>query len=199
MSPDHPFDVAQINRLLHARRSVYVRSFEPGQIIPDEIIWQLLENANAAPTHKRTEPWRFVVFRGEGLRQLAEFQAARYRERAGEKFDEAKYEKLLTQPLQCSHIIAIGLQRHPVVPEMEEIAAVACAVQNLYLSTTAYGLGGYWSTGGVTFDPAAKPFFGLGPDDQLLGFFYLGYPRQPLPPAPPRGGVREKVMWVDGQ
>jgi len=196
MSPDLPFDPAHINRLIHARRSVYVRSFVPGQVIPNEIVWQLLDNANTAPTHKRTEPWRFAVFAGEGRRRLAQFQAELYRQKAGGKFDEGKYQKLLSQPLECSHVIAIGMKRHPVVPEMEEIAAVAAAVQNIYLSATAYGLGGYWSTGGVTFYPEAKAFFDLGAEDQLLGFFFLGYPSESLPAPPLRGPIQDKVTWV---
>lgn len=196
MSPDLPFDVAQLNRLFHARRSVYVRSFVPGQVIPDEIIQQLLENANTAPTHKRTEPWRFVVFGGAGLEKLAHFQAEAYRARSGEKFTQATYDRLRSAPLECSHVIALGMKRHATVPEVEEVAAVGCAVQNLYLSATAYGLGGYWGTGGVTFYEEAKPFFGLEADDKLLGFFHLGYPVLPLPPAPPRGGVADKTTWV---
>lgn len=44
------------------------------------------------------------------------------------------------------------------IPEVEDIEAVACAVQNMYLSVTAYGLGGYWTTGGVTYKEEAKSF-----------------------------------------
>ena len=82
------------------------------------------------------------------------------------------------------------------VPEIEEVAAVACAVQNIYLSTTAYGLGGYWTTGGVTYLEKAKSFFGLADDDKLMGFFYFGYVRDPSPPGG-RVPVREKVIWIE--
>ena len=80
-------------------------------------------------------------------------------------------------------------------PEIEEIAAVACAVQNIYLSLTAYGLGGYLTTGGVTYKQSAKEFFGLEEDDKLLGFFYLGHVAVPSP-AGKRKPVEEKVEWV---
>ena len=36
-----------------------------------------------------------------------------------------------------------------LMPEWEETAAVACAVQNLHLALVAEGLAGYWSSGGV--------------------------------------------------
>ena len=40
------------------------------------------------------------------------------------------------------------------MPEWEETAAVACAVQNMHLTLTAEGLAGYWSSGGVMGDCA---------------------------------------------
>lgn len=79
MSPT-AFDPQQVNDLIRSRRSVYVPQFEVGKIIPDDIIWQLLENANWAPAHKRTEPWRFVVFAGAGRQKLAEFQTKLYKQ-----------------------------------------------------------------------------------------------------------------------
>jgi len=185
----------QLNRLIRMRRSVYPDQFVPGKKIPDEIVLQLLENANWAPTHKNTEPWRFTVFTDEGLKRLAFFQADRYLKNAAEKFRQEKYEKLLRTAPLCSHVIAIGMKRNEVVPEMEEMAAVACAVENIWLSTVAYGLGGYWSTGGVTYDKEAWSFFGLQDNDKLMGFFYLGYIATPSVRSS-RKPVRDKTVWV---
>ena len=187
----------QVNDLIRTRRSIFVPQFEAGKVIPDAIIWQLLENANYAPTHKRSEPWRFIVFTGAGLQKLADFQADLYQQTAGPKFNEGKYEKLRESPLRCSHVIAIAMHPDPTLPEVEEVEATACAVQNLALSAHAYGLGGFWSSGGVTYAPEAKAFFGLGPEDKLLGFFNLGYVRVPAPEGK-RGPVQAKTQWVAG-
>jgi len=186
-----------ITELIRSRRSVFTQQFEAGKRIPDEIIWQALENANWAPNHKFTEPWRFTVFTGEGLQKLAEQQAAVYKQYAGSKFKQNKYEGMLVTPQQCSHVIAIGCKRSTdQLPEIEEVAAVACAVQNIYLTISAYdNIGGYWSTGGITFIEEAKPLFGLGPDDLLMGFFYLGYVKTPSVSGK-RRPVQEKVTWV---
>jgi nitroreductase len=186
---------ALINQVIRTRRSVFTQQFEPGKVIPDEIIWQILENANWAPTHKLTEPWRFTVFSGEGLKTLATQQAAIYKEFAGAKFKQPKYEQMLNMPLLASHIIAIGMKRHQDIPEMEEIAAVGCAVQNMYLTANAYGVGGYWSTGGITFIEEARTLFNLGPDDMFMGFFYLGYIKVPSTDGK-RGNIQEKVTWI---
>lgn len=187
-----------INRLIRERRSVFPDQFSD-QTISDEIIKQLLENANWAPTHKKTEPWRFFVFAGEARKKLAEAQAEIYKEHTPPAaFKPQKYEKLLKKPLKASHIIAIVMRRDPQqrLPEVEEAEAVACAVQNIYLTATAYGIGGYWGSGGITYYEAAKEFFGLGEHDRLLGFFYLGYPAQPAPEGR-RGAIEEKVTWVE--
>jgi len=170
--------------------------FEPGRVVPDELVRELLENATWAPTHKRTEPWHFVVFAGAGRQKLVDFQVGLYRATAGENVQASKLEKLTNNPLLSSHVIAIGLKRNPEVPAVEEVAAVACAVQNLHLSAVAHGLAGFWSSGGVTYQPEAKPFFGLGPEDQLLGFFYLGYPKPGATARSTRRPPEEKVTWV---
>jgi nitroreductase len=193
------YNVEEINDLIRNRRSVFPKQFEEGKKIDDAIVSQILENANWAPSHGQTEPWKFVVFTGGGLQKLATFQAELYKKEAGENFKEAPYQNLLSNPLKASHVIALCLKRDPAkkFPEMEEIAAVSCAVQNMYLSTTAYGIGGYWTTGGVTYKPSAKEFFGLEEDDKLLGFFYMGHVAVPSP-AGKRKPIEEKVVWVKG-
>ena len=78
-----------INQIIRTRRSVFTQQFEPSKVVPDEIIWEALENANWAPNHKFTEPWRFTVFTGNGLQKLAEQQADIYKKYAGAKFKRA--------------------------------------------------------------------------------------------------------------
>jgi nitroreductase len=186
--------IENINQIIRTRRSTFTRQFVPGKQVPDAIIEQALENACYAPNHKLTEPWKFKVYCGEGLRTLAREQAAIYKENAGPSFKQSKYEQLLTAPLESSHIITIGCKRG-TLPEMEEISAVACAVQNMYLTFTAYGIGGYWSTGGVTFMGPAKALAGLGDDDIFMGFFYVGYIQTPSPQRHPRD-IAGAIEWV---
>ena len=195
----HLPDRDQVNLLIRSRRSVYSNQFVPGKQIPDEFIWEILENASWAPSHKLTQPWQFTVFSGRGRQKLAEFQAELYREKSGENFRQDKFEKLMRTPLESSHVLALGMKRSLTanIPEVEELAAVACAVQNIYLSTIAYGLGGYWSTGGVTYYGESKAFFGLEDQDRLMGFFYMGYVQMPSPPSK-RIPVGEKTRWVTG-
>lgn len=191
------FEVAAFNQLIKSRRSVFPKDYT-GEKVDDAIVLQMLENANWAPTHKLTEPWRFVVFTGEGLKKLAAFQAGCYKEvaTADGTFREERYQNLLTKPMECSHIIAVGMKRDEKkgVPEVEEIGAVFCAIENMYLTATAYGIGCYLSTGGVTNFEEAKEFFGLSKEDKLLGFLNIGVPKGALLEGR-RKSIEEKVKW----
>ena len=186
------------NQLARSRRSVFPDQFDAGKKVDDAIVKEILTNAIWAPNHGKEEPWQFTVFTDGGLKILADFQSELYKQTTPDNFKEATYLKLQTQPLKASHIIAIGMKRsiNKGIPEVEDIAAVSCAVQNMYLSLTAYGLGGYWTTGGITYRQQAKPFFGLGENDKLLGFFYIGHVAVPSAPTK-RQPVEEKVKWVN--
>jgi nitroreductase len=187
-----------VNNLIRNRRSVFQQQYS-GEPVDDAIVSQMLENARWAPTHKLTQPWQFVVFTGDGLRKLGEQQAAVYKRvtEANGTFKEERYQNLLTKTVLSSHIIAVGMKRDEKksVPELEEIGAVFCAVQNMYLTAAAYGVGCYLSSGGVTYFEEAKELFGLDKDDKLLGFLHIGVPKVQVPDSK-RKPVEDKAVWV---
>lgn len=194
------YNVEQLNEIILHRRSIYPYQYSKGKTIPDEIIWQVLENASRAPNHKQTEPWRFNVYTGKGLKHFAELQASVYKAHSGTSFNEGRHQKLISYPLMSSHVIAIGMKRSDAdkLPEIEEIEAVACAVQNMWLTITAYGLGCYWTTAGITYFEQAKEHFGLEQSDKLLGFLYIGYVEKPVIAISKRKPIEDKVTWIDG-
>jgi nitroreductase len=194
------FNPESLNEVIANRRSIFQQQYN-GEQVNDSIVHQILENANWAPTHKLTQPWRFMVFTGKGLEKLARFQGEIYKKvtQADNSFKDERYQNLITKPMQSSHIIAIGMKRDPKrsVPEIEEVGAVFCAIQNMYLTATAYGVGAYLSTGGITYFEEAKEFFGLESDDKLIGFFHLGMPKIENPRGN-RKPVDSKVEWING-
>lgn len=188
----------ELNALIKSRRSVFPKDYT-GENVDDAIVQQMLENANWAPTHKLTEPWRFIVYTGEGRKKLAELQAAVYKKKtsADGTFKEERYQNLLIKPFESSHTILIYMKRdlNKSLPEIEEMGAVFCAVQNMYLTATAYGIGCYLSTGGVTFFEEANEAFGLAPHDKIVGFLNVGLPKHHNQVSR-RNPVEEKVAWV---
>lgn len=189
-------DPISVNKLIANRRSIFPRQYN-GVPVDDAIINQMLENANWAPNHGHTEPWRFVVFTGNALLELADFFQKVYKESVSdENFNQAKYKKQRDNIVQSSHVIAIIMHRQETqkIPEIEEVCAVACAVQNMHLTASAYNVGCYWSTGGPTFKPQGKAYFGLNEHDKLLGFMYVGNYDGAIPVGK-RQPIVDKISW----
>ncbi|HMQ50148.1 MAG TPA: nitroreductase [Saprospiraceae bacterium] len=186
----------QVNELLRKRRSIFPQNYVD-RPIAKEIIKTILENANWAPNHKMTQPWRFKVFQDAALERLSQYLSNWYKDNTPEAFfSQMKYEKTRLNPLRSGAVIAICMQRDPgeSLPEWEELAAVACAVQNMWLSCTAYGIGSYWSS--PTSIIQGDDFLNLKPGERCLGLFYMGYHDLPEFPGK-RSPIEDKVDWLD--
>ncbi|MFY0601245.1 MAG: nitroreductase [Cyclobacteriaceae bacterium] len=187
--------IDEVHRLIRSRRSVYPQQYIQKEI-SDAVLKNILENANWAPTHKMTQPWKFKVMKGASQKAFGIFMSEKYRSiEKRESFSIAKYEKLKMNPQKAGALVAICLERDSKerVPEWEEYASVAMAVQNMWLTCTAYGIGSYWST------PSLIKYFGefesLEPNERCIGLFYMGY-HQPLASFPKREAIEEKVKWL---
>jgi len=177
------------------------RSIKPGLMngrkIEDSVIQQLLELANWAPTHGYTEPWRFVVYKGDALQQFCADHAELYKKvTPAEKFNNAKYEKLKQTADKLSHLVIVYLERaeNSKIPLVEEIAAVAASVQNILLGATALGIASMWSTGGVTHQPVLKTYLGLHENDLIMGLLHFGYADK-IPEGKRMVPLAEKIIW----
>lgn len=190
--------LAQISELIRSRRAVFPKFYVPGKSIDRAIIEQLLENANWAPTHKRTEPWRFRVFHSEESRQkLSDYLSDFYKKNTpAELFLEEKMKGAGANPLRAGAVIAVVLRPDPAanLPEFEEIASVAMAVQNMWLSCAAIGLGSYWSSPRAALK--GNEFLHLESGERCLGLFYLAWHEMPADVEGKRGDVAEKTMWM---
>lgn len=185
-----------LDEVMHGRHSLFPRQFT-GEKIENDVILQLLEYANTAPNHKKTRPWRFVVFSNQSLFKLIDFMQDYYlKHTAEEKTSKTKLDSFQERKEKVSHIIAIVMHRDELhrLPEIEEIAAVSCAVQNIYLSLKTFGLGGYWSTGEFAYSHEANKYLNLEAGDKCLGFFILGKVNTEIP-FPERESVELLVTW----
>ena len=189
--------VPPITQVIRSRRTVKPKLYRD-QAIDENLIHEMLENANWAPTHGMTEPWRFSVFVGDARKQLAEFLAKTYKEiTPPESFKPNKYEGMSQNAMRAAAVISVGMKRQESgkITELDEIMAVACAVQNMHLTAAAHGVGGFWSTNVAAVSDQMREFVGLGANDRSLGLFYLGYPDGEVPDIS-RGAIEEKVRWV---
>lgn len=192
------YSVSELSDVIRDRRSIQPKDLGAREVQRD-ILERLVQNAVWAPNHGMTQPWRFTVFSGEGRKRLSAFLGAEYtRLTPPEKFLPKKFENHVQRPLQASAIIALGVARDPhhKISALEEQFAMACAVQNMYLTCTAYGLGGFWSTGAASTGDGIRTFLGLGPEDSCLGLLYVGYPAIEWPKGYRKPWI-EFVKWEE--
>jgi len=186
-----------INELIRNRRATPPRFLAKNEI-SKEVIQQLLEDANWAPNHKNTEPWRFKVYTGGSKQKLAgdTYSLLTGKLAHGEPLNVQKVEKFKEAIERVPVAIAIILERDAAerVPEWQEIAAVSMAVQNMWLSATSLGLGAFWAT--PEFLPLLNDLLGIKPRQILLGFFYTGEIAMEYPSAG-RGDINAKVEWKE--
>src|ERR1700761_4196334 len=136
---------------------------------PEELE-RLLQAAVHAPDHGRLKPWRFLALQGA---QRETFIAAAARSKrlknpdfSDEQIDSEK-QKIARSP--CIVVVGCVVNRAVAkVPEIEQIAAVAAAVENLFLAARDLGFGVMWKTGPAAYDPEVKRTVGLNADDHIV-------------------------------
>ncbi len=142
----------------------------------DTALQRILTAGAAAPDHGMLRPWRFIVVRGAGRERLGQL-FAEFVHRVAPGASAEEVEKQRTAPTRAPVIIVVAARlqpAHPKIPEVEQIAAVAAAAQNMLLATHALGFAAKWATGKQAYDGIIKESLGLGADDRIIGFLYLG-------------------------
>jgi nitroreductase len=185
-----------LSDIIKSRRSIKPAKMN-GKRIPDEEVKEILKLANWAPTHGRTEPWRFIVYSGDKVKEFCHQHAELYKANtAPEKFEQTNYDKQFHNGDLASHIVIAIMQRGtlPKIPQLEELAATAIAVQNILLGATASGIASFLSTSGMTHHAAMKDFLQLKQEDILLGILYLGYSDEKTE-GKRQTEIDEKVTW----
>ena len=184
--------------IIKSRRTIKPEKMN-GRLIPEAVIVELLTLADWAPTHGRTEPWRFIVVAPNKVKEFSIRHANLYKQHTDPtSFTEEKFNKIVALSENTSHIIVAWMRRNPShkVPEIEEVAAASAAIQNLLLAATSNGLATFWNSGGLTHHPAFKEEFKMGPEDLPLGIIYLGYSDEPLKEGVRMIPLSEKIEWL---
>lgn len=190
------FNLTDVTRLIRTRRSIRPEQLRNRKVHRDQLEL-MFEAANWAPNHGKTEPWRFKVFQGEALLSLQQQMSDVYKEvSAPDAFLQSKYEQIQARAQKASVAIVVWMKRQESgrIPEEEEMMAVACAVQNMSLVATAYGMGLFWSSGKVAYAPSFAKYLGIESPDRVLGVLYPGYPEEEWPEGK-RNIWMNKVEW----
>lgn len=166
--------------------------------IPDRAtIGKLLDAAVRAPNHHLTEPWRFIVLAGDALKALGDAMAE------GNARQRKDPEAIRSKPQRAPIIITIvGRPKTHVarVSEIEEHHAAGAAMQNILLAAHDLGLAAMIRTGPAAEMPEVRDHLGIGPEEGISGFIYVGYPAEgtearPLTRRTPAEDLTEWRGW----
>lgn len=189
----------QLQHIIHHRRSIKPAQMN-GKKIHGSIIEDLIALADLAPTHGHTEPWRFIIFSGKSLEKFSHDFSDMYKKyQHGEKFNPSKYEKMKTWHLQVSHVIVTYMHKgsNPKIPEQEEHAAVAAAMEHILLGATAHGIASFWSTTFPLYHDVFKKYLQLAENESPMGIIFLGYSDSSFQPSKRNISLKEKVVWKE--
>ncbi|MEP6883162.1 MAG: nitroreductase [Gammaproteobacteria bacterium] len=137
---------------------------------------RMLHAAARAPDHGRIKPWRFIVLEHAVREAFTAAAALAKRVRLPDMTAEqlaAEREKMNRSPA----IVVVGCavnREQTKVPEIEQVAAVAAAAQNLFLAAHDLGYGVMWKTGAAAYDTAVKATLGIKSDDHIVAIMHLG-------------------------
>jgi nicotinate-nucleotide--dimethylbenzimidazole phosphoribosyltransferase len=185
-----PGDREALARIVLARRDV--RRYRPDAVAPD-LLRRVLAAAHAAPSVGHSQPWRFVVVRDPLTRQRAATMADEQRLAQAAGLDDAAGRQLLDLDLEGIREAPVGVvvccdRRAPAAGVLgratfgeADMWSCACAIENLWLTARAEGLGVGWVTLFRPDDLAALVRAPAGVT--TLGWLCLGWPDE-RPPAP---------------
>lgn len=176
-----------------------IRRYRPDPV-PEELVTAVLEAGHRAPSVGHSQPWRFVVVTDPTTRDRAAAMADRARvdqaahlasERAARMLD-LKLEGLREAPVgvvvACDRRTpATGVLGRATFPDAD-LWSCATAIENMWLTARAHGLGMGWVT---LFDPdELAGLLGLPEGVVSLGWLCLGWPDE----RPPTPGL-ERAAW----
>lgn len=196
-APMHDADtVTRLANAIATRRSFALKDISDAPV-DRALISQMLEAANWAPSHGKTEPWRVVVYTGAARQRLSDafgraFCALNPDATPDSPGAQAQRQRVWQAPVW----IALGMQPSHKFPEWEDLIAFGSAVHNMHLMASALGLAAKWTSGAVVLHPQVAEVVGFGADTNLYGFLYVGHPAGEWPVGV-RCAVAEKVRWEE--
>lgn len=138
----------------------------------DEQLAGFLRLAAHSPDHAGLRPWRLITLRGQARQRLGDTLATGFGDEPGSPAAAKTAAKTLRAPLL---ITVVGMPvDHPKVPAWEQVAAVGALVATLQLVLFEAGFTAMWRTGPAVELAGVRDLLAIGPDEQLLGWLYVG-------------------------
>ncbi len=159
-----------------------------------EALETILKAALRVPDFQTLRPYEFILAKDEGLDRLGALlqQAAVASDQPPENIERAPK---MPRRAPLVIIVVAKARESVVVTLLEQRLTAGCAVMAMQMAAVALGFSGIWRSGWPMFDRGLHEALGLGPDDQIVGFLYVGTPINiPAPAAPV--DPKDYVRWL---
>lgn len=172
MAPANPS--AEAIKMLRLRRSCPADMLGgPG---PDaETLQDILTIAARVPDHRRVTPYRFIVFEGEARERFGEILKSAYLANdpeAESRRVDCEQNRFMRAPVVVAVVSSVNPNHR--TPEWEQVLSAGAVCQNMLLAASAHGFAAQWLTEWYAFDEKVLVPLGLGPDERIAGFIYIG-------------------------
>lgn len=171
-----------------------IKSFKKETINP-EVIIDLLNVAKWAPNHKLTEPWRFLLYVGEGKEKFVQAYIRSQPKADGEISERVKKKAQYFRDIPV-HLVVIMPEDPRQRRWDEDYGAVSSLIQNFQLAAWESGIGMIWRTNDWIYDPTFREEIGVTPGEKIVATLMIGYPEH-VPAARPRTDIREFLTIID--
>lgn len=172
-----------VYKAIHTRRDVRDQ-FLP-DMIPDDLLHRLLDAAHHAPSVGFMQPWNFIIIRAPEDRERIWQAFSKANEEAADMFSgerRFRYRSLKLEGIRKAPVnicvtcdrtrggeIVLGRTHNPNM----DLYSTVCAIQNLWLSARAEGVGMGWVS--IFHDADLRSILGIPDRIEIVGYLCLGY------------------------
>lgn len=164
---------------LLTRRSVVANKLgDPGP--NDDELQTILEIATRVPDHKKLQPWRLVVFKGDARNKFGDVLA----QAVQIKDSPVSEDRLQTERSRFMRApVVIGVLMHyqdkPGVPEWEQALSTGAVCQNILHAANAMNYAAQWLTEWYSYSRDVQTALGVQDNERIAGFVYIGTASEP--------------------
>ncbi|SDC43646.1 Nitroreductase [Paenibacillus sp. CF095] len=141
--------------------------------VPQSVIRKLLDEADPSLYVMSSEPWRFMLFAGEGRQLYLEAVRQSYPPHLADRYgDWATYQYTEAIP---THLVVVA----PRNAREDDLLPAKAWSKRFSILAAEQGLNAVWKINDYQQHPVFMNLMGLTSEEKVLGVFHIGYGDQP--------------------
>jgi nitroreductase/predicted transcriptional regulator YdeE len=182
------------------RRSIHKFKAE---LIPDEVLRQILQAGLLAPSGKNSQPWKFYIVQGEKRAEMVTRMRTGIHNSLREGIDignanfslavmeQAPVTVFVFNPGKKGPLLAQSIEQY--LADLVDVQSIGAAIQNMLLTAEELGLGSLWVCD--VFSAYEELSSWLGERSALIAAVCFGFPDE-HPMARKRKPLEDMVHWL---